>query len=156
MIWSMDWSMYQWIYGWIDQCIDWWIDWLIDRWIDRSMDRSIEWSMDIWIYGWTNGLMDGLMDQSNDLWIDGSMDWWTVHRHPHTIFFDPPPVHHWLYQKQYLPSSKGCCQRGLSLLWIRIGCPTGILVFFGTEEFVRKGGRRQPSRADRNNNLMQM
>ena len=64
--------------------------------------------MDGWINWWINGRMDGWMDWSNDLWIDGLMN---------------------------LPPSKGHFQRGLSLLRIRIGCPTGILVFFGMEEF---------------------
>ena len=86
--------------------------------------------MDGWINWWINGWMDVWMDRSNDLWIDGSMD------------CPPPPLPH------YLPPSEGYRQRGLSLLRIRTGCPTGILVFFGMEEFVREGGRRQPSRAD--------
>ena len=84
--------------------------------------------------------MDGWMDQWIDGWIDQmiyeSMDRWTVHHHPSPI------------------PSKGYRQRGLSLLRIRTGCPTGILVIFGMEEFIREGGRRQPSRADRNNDLM--
>ena len=155
--WSMDWSidglMDDSIDGLIDvsidgsiyQCIDGWIDLLIDGWIDRSMDRSIEWSMD----GWMDGSMDGWMDGS----IKWSMNQWTVHLNPSSIFFDPP-WHHWLYRQQYFPPSKGYCQRGLSLLRIRIGCPTGILIFFGMEEFVCEGGRRQPSRADRNNDLV--
>ena len=67
------------------------------------------------------------MDRSNDLLIDGLMDWWTVHRH-------------WLYRQKYLPPSKGYCQCGLSLLQIRISCPTGILFFFGTEEFAAREG----------------
>ena len=100
-----------------------------------------------------DGSMDGWMDGSIDQMIYESMDQWTVHYHPSPIFFDTPG-HHRLYRQQYLPPSKGYCQRGLSLLRIRIGCPPGILVFFGMEEFVREGGRRQPSRADRNNNLM--
>ena len=36
----------------------------------------------------------------------------------------------------------------------RNSCPTGILVFFRMEEFVREGGRHQTSCADRNNDLM--
>ena len=149
MIRSMDWSMYRWMDRSIDQCIDGWIDGLIDRWIDRSMDRSIEW--------WMDGSIDGSMDQWIDVWIDQmiyeSMDRWTVHCYPSPIFFDPPG-HHWLYRQQYLPPSKGYCQHVMSLLRIRISCPTGILVFFEMEEFVRNGGRRQPSRVDRNNELM--
>ena len=145
----MDRSIDQCIDGWIDWCIDGWIDRLIDRWIDQSMDRSIEW--------WMDGSIDGSMDRCMDVWIDQmiyeSMDRWTVHCHPSPIFFDPPG-HHWHYRQQYLPPSKGYCQRGMSLFQIRISCPTGILVFFGMEEFVRDGGRRQPSRVDRNNELM--
>ena len=101
------------------------------------------------MYGWMGQWMDGWIDQI----IYESMDRWTVHRHPSPIFFDPPGLH-CLDRQQYLPPAKGDRQRGLSLLRIRIGCPTGILVFFGMEEFVRKGGRRQPSRINRNNNLM--
>ena len=142
---SMDW----WIDGSIDQCIDVWINRLVNWWIYRSMDISIEW--------WMDGSIYGSMDRFMDVWIDQmiyeSMDRWTVHHHPSPILFDPPG-HHWLYRQQYLPPSKGYCQRGLSLLRIRISCPTGILIFFGTEEFVREGGRRQPSSSDRNNNLM--
>ena len=121
------------------------------------MDGSINALMD----GWMDRLIDGWMDEWMDEWIDGwidqmiyeSMDRWTVHRHPSPIFFDPPG-HHWLYRKQYLPPSKVYRQRGLSLLRIRIGCPTGILFFFVMEEFVREGGRHLPIRAERNNDLM--
>ena len=68
----------------------------------------------------------------------------------------PPPSYLTPPASTDLPPSKGYRQPGLSLLRIRIGGPTGILVFFGMEDFVREGGRRQPSRADRNNDLMVM
>ena len=114
--------------GLIDVSMDGWIDQCIDGWIDRSMDRLIEW----WMDGSIDGSMDGWMDGSIDQMIYESMDRWTVHCHPSPIFFDPPG-HHWHYRQQYLPPSKGYCQRGMSLLRIRISCPTGILVFFGME-----------------------
>ena len=83
-------------------------------------------------------------------WIDGLS---TATPPPSSLI--PLATTNYTDRNKSLPS-KVYRQRGLSLLRIRIGCPTGILVFFGMEEFVREGGRRQPSRADRNNDLMVM
>ena len=94
--------------------------------------------IDGWMDGWINGWMDGLTKWSMNRWIDGLS---TATPPPSSLTPLATTDHHWLYRQKYLPPSKGYLQRGLSLLRIRISCPTGILVFFGMEEFVREGGR---------------
>ena len=75
-------------------------------------------------------------------WIDGLS---TATPPPSSL--TPPTTTEFTDSNTFLPRKENC-QRGMSLLRIRISCPTGILVFFGMEEFVRNGGRRQPSRVD--------
>ena len=84
--------------------------------------------------GWINGWMDGLIKWSMNRWFDGLS---TATPPPSSL--TPLASTDFNDSNTFLPRKD--IVNAACLLRIRIGCPTGILVFFGMEEFVREGGR---------------